>query len=232
MFTPEEARMTDFAARREAMVRRQIAARGIRDPHLLKAMREVPREAFVPPALAGQAYEDMPLPIEAGQTISQPYIVALMIESAGMRPGGKALEIGAGSGYAAAVMGRIADHVIAIERHAELAALAEARLWRLGYGNVRIVHGDGSAGMPDEAPFDAILAAASGSHVPEALKRQLAIGGTLVMPIGEPGAVQSLVAVTRTGEEAYRTEDLGAVRFVPLIGEEGWNEAGERPMPS
>jgi protein-L-isoaspartate(D-aspartate) O-methyltransferase len=218
--------MTDFAAQREHMVERQIAARGIRNPHLLKAMRAVPREMFVSAALAGQAYEDSPLPIEAGQTVSQPYIVALMIEAAGIAPGGKALEIGAGSGYAAAVMSRIADRVIAIERHGELAELAGARMRQLGYDNVRIVQGDGSAGLPEEAPFDAILAAASGSHVPEILKRQLAIGGTLVMPVGEPGAVQDLVAVTRTGEEAYRTEDLGPVRFVPLIGEQGWNEEG------
>ena len=126
-----------------------------------------------------------------------------MIEAAEVAPGDKVLEIGAGSGYAAAVMGRIAGEVIAIERHGELAALAAERMARLGYDNVRIVHGDGSAGLPDEAPFDAILAAASGSHVPEALKRQLAIGGTLVMPIGEPGAVQSLVKVTRTGEESW-----------------------------
>lgn len=220
--------MTGFAARREQMVERQIAARGIRNPHLLKAMREVPREAFVAAALASQAYEDSPLPIEAGQTISQPYIVALMIEAAGIAPGGRALEIGAGSGYAGAVMSRIADRVIAIERHGELADLAEARMRQLGYDNVRIVHGDGSAGLAEEAPFDAILAAASGSHVPDILKRQLAIGGTLVMPVGEPGAVQSLVAVTRTGEEAYQTTDLGPVRFVPLIGEQGWSEEGER----
>lgn len=223
--------MTGFAARREQMVERQLAARGIRDPHLLKAMREVPREAFVPAALADHAYEDSPLPIEADQTISQPYIVALMIEAAGIAPGDKVLEIGAGSGYAAAVIGRIAERVIAIERHGELAALAEARMRRLGYDNVRIVHGDGSAGLAEEAPFAAILAAASGSHVPEILKRQLAIGGTLVMPIGEPGAVQSLVRMTRVDGETYRTGDLGPVRFVPLIGEQGWNERGERPAP-
>jgi len=223
--------MTDFAARRAEMVERQVAARGIRDPHLLAAMRAVPREAFVPPALAGHAYEDSPLPIEADQTISQPYIVALMIEAAGIAPGGRVLEIGAGSGYAAAVIGRIAGEVIAVERHGELAALAAARMARLGYGNVRIVEGDGSSGLPEEAPFDAILAAASGSHVPESLKRQLAIGGTLVMPIGEPGAVQSLVAVTREAKESYRTRDLGPVRFVPLIGAEGWTETGERRSP-
>jgi len=218
--------MEDFAAAREAMVRRQIEGRGLASPRLLAAMREVPREAFVPDRLAGMAHDDMPLPIEAGQTISQPYIVALMIDSAGVAPGGKVLEIGAGSGYAAAVMGRIARAVIAVERHAELARLAAERMERLGYANVRIVAGDGSAGMPEEAPFDAILAAASGPHVPEALKRQLGVGGALVMPVGAPGAVQSLVKVTRTGAESYRTEDLGAVRFVPLIGVQGWKEDG------
>src|SRR5436305_2733309 len=223
--------MTDFAARRAEMVERQIAARGISDPHLLNAMREVPREVFVPTALAAQAYDDSPLPIEADQTISQPYIVALMIEAAGLAPGARVLEIGAGSGYAAAVISRIAGEVIAIERHGELAARAAERLRRLGYDNVRIVEGDGSGGLPGEAPFDAILAAASGSHVPDSLMRQLAMGGVLVMPIGEPGAVQSLVAVRRTGDDAWRSEDLGPVRFVPLIGAEGWTETGERRSP-
>lgn len=223
--------MTDFAAAREDMVRRQIERRGIGDPRLLAAFREVPREAFVPDRLAGMAYEDTPLPIEADQTISQPYIVALMIDAAGIKPGAKVLEIGAGSGYAAAVMGRIAAKVVAIERHAELAHLAARRMAGLGYGNVRILEGDGSAGLASDSPYDAILAAASGSHVPEALKRQLAIGGTLVMPVGEPGAVQSLVMVTRTGEDDYRTEELGAVRFVPLIGAQGWDEEGRRQRP-
>jgi protein-L-isoaspartate(D-aspartate) O-methyltransferase len=221
--------MADYAALRIDMVRRQIAERGIQDQFLLDAMREVPREAFVPPAFVGQAYDDGPLPIEAGQTISQPYIVALMIFAAGIRPGDKVLEIGAGSGYAAAVMGRIAQEVIAIERHAELAGLAAGRMARLGYDNVRIVEGDGSAGLPGEAPFEAILAAASGPDVPETLKRQLAIGGTLVMPIGEPGAIQSLVKIRRTGVEDFAEEDLGAVRFVPLIGAEGWPGTQERP---
>ena len=135
------------------------------------------------------------------------------------------LEIGAGSGYAAAVIGRIAGKVIAIERHAELAALAAARMKRLGYDNVTIVEGDGSAGWAEGAPYDAILAAASGSHVPDALRRQLRPGGgTLVMPVGEPGAVQSLVKVVRLGEGDYQDEHLGAVRFVPLIGAQGWDD--------
>jgi len=191
-------------------------------------MRTVPREKFLPERLREFAYDDSPLPIEEGQTISQPYIVARMAEAAEVAATDRVLEIGAGSGYAAAVMSRIADRVIAIERHGELAALAEARMRQLGYDNVRIIQGDGSAGLAEAAPFDAILAAASGSHVPDMLKRQLAIGGTLVMPVGEPGAVQSLVAVTRTGEEVWQTDDLGPVRFVPLIGEQGWSEEGER----
>ncbi len=223
--------MFDFAAERDDMVRRQIAARGIESRPLLEALRAVPREAFVPEHLAALAYQDSPLPIEADQTLSQPYIVALMIEAAEGASGDKVLEIGAGSGYAAAVMGRIAEQVIAIERHAELVALAQARMEKLGYANVRIVHGDGSRGLPEEAPFHAILAAASGSHVPELLKEQLAIGGALVMPVGEPGAVQNLVKVTRLGPDDYRQEDLGAVRFVPLIGEQGWREPGAPSPP-
>ena len=214
--------MADFDTAREAMVEQQLAARGIADKRLLAAMREVPRHIFVPPHLAAFAYDDSPLPIEADQTISQPYIVALMIEAAGIAPGHRVLEIGAGSGYAAAVIGRIADEVIAIERHAELADLAAGRMKRLGYDNVRIVHGDGTAGWPDAAPYEAILAAASGSHVPEVLLGQLSIPGTLVMPIGEPHMIQSLVKVTRKGEEEYEQDDLGAVRFVPLIGAHGW----------
>ncbi len=216
--------MTDYAALREAMVERQIAGRGLTGAPLLAAMRAVPREAFVPEAMKAFAYEDGPLPIEAGQTISQPYIVALMIEAAGVAPGSRVLEIGAGSGYAAAVLSRIAAEVIGIERHGALADLAAARMAQLGYANVRIVAGDGSAGWPGGVPYDAILAAASGSHVPEVLKRQLAIGGALVMPVGAPGEVQNLVRVVRQSEESWAQDSLGAVRFVPLIGEEGWAE--------
>ena len=217
--------MPDFTAAREEMVARQIAGRGIKGRRLLDAMREVPRHEFVSADLAGLAYDDSPLPIEADQTISQPYIVALMIEAAEVAPGDKVLEVGAGSGYAAAVMGRIASEVIAIERHQQLAEIAAARMRRLGYDNVRILHGDGSRGWPDEAPFEAILAAASGSHVPEILMRQLSVGGTLIMPVGEPAAVQKLIKVRRLGEEDFDQEDLGAVRFVPLIGEHGWTGA-------
>jgi protein-L-isoaspartate(D-aspartate) O-methyltransferase len=216
--------MTDFAARREAMVDRQIAGRGLTGVPLLAALRDVPREEFVPEGVRDFAYEDGPLPIEAGQTISQPYIVALMIDAAGVAPGHRVLEIGAGSGYAAAVLSRIAGEVIAIERHGELADLAAARMARLGYRNVSIVTGDGSAGWPDAAPYDAILAAASGRHVPDGLKRQLKVGGSLVMPLGAPGEMQSLIRMVRESEEHWVQDDLGPVRFVPLIGAEGWRE--------
>ena len=218
--------MLDFASLRARMVARQIAGRGIRDQRLLQAMRTVPREAFVPEQQREFAYEDSPLPIEAGQTISQPYMVALMIEAAQIEPGDRALEIGAGSGYAAAVMAEIAERVFAIERHEELARLADDRMRRLGYDNVVIRQADGTHGWPEEAPFDAILVAASGSHVPVGLKRQLTIGGRLVMPIGEPQSVQSLFKITRTGEDAFDSLDLGAVRFVPLVGDHGWDEQG------
>ena len=218
--------MADFAARRETMVRQQIAGRGIEGARLLDAFRAVPRELFVPEGVREFAYEDGPLPIEAGQTISQPYIVALMIAAAGVAPGDKVLEIGAGSGYAAAVMSRLAGEVIAVERHAELAELARARMERLGYDNVRILDGDGTGGLPAEAPFEAILCAASGSHVPEALRRQLSIGGSLVMPVGQPEAVQMLVKVARRGEDEFEREELGPVRFVPLIGAHGWADPG------
>jgi len=217
--------MADFARLREAMVERQIAARGIRDPAILEAFREVPREAFVSPDFARAAYDDHPLPIEAGQTISQPYIVALMIEAAAIGPEDKVLEVGAGSGYAAAVMSRIAREVVAIERQHELVEVARERLERLGYDNVLIVEGDGTRGCPGEAPFDAILAAASGSHVPSPLVEQLAPGGRLVMPIGEPNWVQELVKVTKHPDGTTSQEKLGGVRFVPLIGEEGWSDA-------
>ncbi|NUS99391.1 MAG: protein-L-isoaspartate(D-aspartate) O-methyltransferase [Sphingomonas sp.] len=216
--------MNDFADLRGQMVRRQIEARGIFDPIILDAFREVPREEFVAEEYRPWAYDDNPLPIEAGQTISQPYIVALMIEAAGMKAGDKVLEVGAGSGYAAALMSRIARRVFGIERQAELVQIACDRLARLGYDNVTIVEGDGTRGYPSEAPFNAILAAASGSHVPKALVDQLSPGGRLVMPIGDPGWVQELVKVTKRPDGSTEQENLGGVRFVPLIGAEGWSE--------
>jgi protein-L-isoaspartate(D-aspartate) O-methyltransferase len=215
--------MTDFAELRGQMVERQIAGRGIREPALLDALRSAPREEFVAPEDRLQAYGDHPLPIGCGQTISQPYIVALMIEAARIRPGDRLLEVGAGSGYAAAVMSRLAAQVIAVERQPELAAAARDRLGRLGFANVRIVEGDGSRGWPEDAPFDAILAAASGSHVPRPLVEQLAPGGRLVMPVGGQLWAQTLVKITRQADGRTSRENLGKVRFVPLIGEEAWS---------
>ena len=216
--------VTNFAAEREAMVVRQIEARGIRDPQILEAFRSVPREEFLSDEYRELAYGDHPLPISAGQTISQPYIVALTIRAAEISCGDKVLEVGAGSGYAAAVIACIAGRVIAIERQAELARQASGRLRRLGYDNVDIVEGDGTLGCPSQAPFDAIVAAASGSHVPDAWVDQLADGGRIVMPVGEPDHVQKLVKVTKGPAGKLITEELGAVRFVPLIGEEGWSD--------
>jgi protein-L-isoaspartate(D-aspartate) O-methyltransferase len=209
--------------RREAMVEQQIKARGIHDARLLEAMREVPREAFVPRDLAGFAYDDRPLPIGEGQTISQPYIVAAMIEAAQIQPGDRVLEVGAGSGYAAAVLSRMAGEVFAIERHEVLADAARARLAKAGYHHVTIIAADGSGGLPGRAPFDAILVAASAPEIPEALKRQLAIGGRLVIPVGGED-VQTLCRITRSGEEEWTSDDLCPVYFVPLIGTHGLPE--------
>jgi protein-L-isoaspartate(D-aspartate) O-methyltransferase len=217
--------MADFASQREAMVERQLRRRGIAEPEILEAFRAVPREAFVSAEFAHLAYGDHPLPIEADQTISQPYIVGLMIEAAAIKAGETVLEIGSGSGYAAAVISRIADRVIGIERQHDLVEVARERLRRLGYDNVEIIEGDGTKGWPDGAPYDAILAAASGSHVPEPLLAQVAPGGRIVMPVGEPGVVQELIKVTKQEDGIVKQENLGAVRFVPLIGEEGWKNA-------
>ena len=222
--------MNDFTTLRERMVDRQIEARGIEDPALLAAFRAVPREEFISNDYAHYAYQDSPLPIESGQTISQPYIVALTIDAAGIKPGDKVLEVGAGSGYAAAVIGQIAEEVVAIERHHELVELAQKRMRQLGYHNVKVVEGDGTLGWPEEAPFDAIVAAASGSHVPQSWIAQLKPGGRIVMPIGEPHAVQSLVKVTKAEDGTLHTENLGGVRFVPLIGKEGFTDSGSEAL--
>ncbi|MEA3042048.1 MAG: hypothetical protein QOC65_1537 [Sphingomonadales bacterium] len=223
--------MPGFAEQRERMIERQIAGRGIRDERILSAFRAVPREAFVGEDARASAYEDSPLPIEADQTISQPYIVAVMIEAAEIGPDDRVLEVGAGSGYAAALIAQLADRVFAIERHEELAKLAGDRMERLGYENVSVYQGDGTGGLPGEAPFDAIVVSASGSHVPDILLQQLEIGGQLVMPVGEPQEVQKLVKVTRTREDTFEEEDLGAVRFVPLIGAHAWDATGRRVRP-
>jgi protein-L-isoaspartate(D-aspartate) O-methyltransferase len=175
------------------------------------------------------AYDDTPLPIAADQTISQPYIVAEMIDSARVAPGERVLEIGAGSGYAAAVLSRIAADVFTVERHEELARSAERRLRDLGYDNVRVLHADGTQGWPEHAPYDAIVVSAGGPSVPDALLDQLAVGGRLLIPIGSTPRVQRLMRVVRRSAQEYSEEDLGSVQFVPLIGTAGWSEKLERP---
>ena len=219
--------MQDYDRQRRQMVDVQIARRGVRDEAVLEAMRTVPREHFVGEGMEAFAYEDAPLPIAGGQTISQPYIVAAMIEAAEIGPGDCVLEVGAGSGYAAAVLGQVASKVVAIERHETLAQLARERIEALGYGNVAVRIGDGSHGLPAEAPFDAILVSAGGPEVPGALKAQLAVGGRLIIPVGDRED-QKLCKVTRIDAERYEAEDLGAVTFVPLIGAGGWAEDGRR----
>ena len=211
-------------AQREAMVEGHLLARGIRDEAVLDAMSKVPREAFLPDDMVEFAYRDSPLPIAEGQTISQPYIVAVMAEALRLVPSDRVLEIGTGSGYAAAVLSRVASDVYTIERHAALAEGAHQALEALGYDNVHVRHGDGTRGWLEQAPFDAIVVAAGGPSVPPTLREQLAIGGRLVMPVGSTPRLQELVRVTRTGENEYRRERLGGVQFVPLIGAEGWSK--------
>ena len=210
------------AAERRRMVERQIQSRGVRDEAVLDAMRTVPRECFVPEDHAEFAYDDTPLPIEEGQTISQPYIVAVMAEALALRPGDRVLEVGAGSGYAAAVIGQIAKQVYAIERYRTLAESARERMTALGYDNVEVAAGDGTLGWVGKAPFDAIAVAAGGPEVPQPLLDQLAIGGRLVIPVGDEARAQELVQVTRVGEHEFDQRSLGRVQFVPLIGSAGW----------
>ncbi len=205
------------------MIETQILGRGVTDPYVIGAIRDVPREAFVPPAYRHLAYDDRPLPIEAGQTISQPYIVALMIEAAEVRPGHRVLDVGTGSGYAAAVTARIAAEVYTIDRHVELVKSACERFAALGYDNIRARCGDGTLGWPEAAPFDAILVAACGPDAPAALREQLKIGGRLLLPVGQPGESQRLVRIRRGGADEYDVDDLGPVTFVPLIGAQGWD---------
>lgn len=215
--------MPDMTAARNRMVEVQIAARGVRDANVLDAMRRVPREAFVAPGFEEFAYEDGPLPIGHGQTISQPYIVALMVEALGLEKGGKVLEIGTGSGYAAAILARIVDHVFSIERIGELADFARANLAAAGLADaVDVRHADGSDGWPEEAPFDAILVSAGAPEPPQPLVEQLAVGGVLVVPVGRSPTRQKLVRITRTSETRTDRENITDVRFVPLYGHHGW----------
>ncbi len=211
-----------YQAQRQAMVDRQIAAMGVGDPAVLAAMRKVPRHAFVPDWLRDAAYNDGPLPIGDGQTISQPYIVAYMIEALRLRGGEHVLEIGTGSGYAAAVVAEIAGDVVTVERLAELADRARATLDRLGYRNIEVVVGDGTLGWPAAAPYDAIVVTAGGPSIPQALRQQLREGGCLVMPVGPDSYGQSLIRVTRGAGGEDQEEYLAPVSFVPLIGAQGW----------
>ncbi|GLR68314.1 protein-L-isoaspartate O-methyltransferase [Acidocella aquatica] len=223
--------MRDLSQLRADMVENQIEARGIKSSLVLAALRKVPREAFISDRLREFAYEDSPLPIAAGQTISQPYIVALMTEALGLAGGEKILEIGTGSGYAAAVLGEIAAQVYTVERIGELAETASAALKALGYDNIHVLHADGSLGWPPEAPYDAIIVTAGGPEVPQSLKEQLKIGGRLVIPVGINPRAQELVRVTRLPGGAFKSEDLADVRFVPLIGNEGWSEENAPAPP-
>jgi protein-L-isoaspartate(D-aspartate) O-methyltransferase len=210
-----------FGKIRQRMVTAQLKHRGVHDPRVLDAMGRVPREAFVSAEMEEFAYQDSALPIGEGQTISQPYIVAAMAEAAQLLPGDRVLEVGAGSGYAAAILSRLAGQVFAIERHSALTEAARERCRKLGYDNITLKTSDGSIGWPEEAPFDAILVAAGALQPPPALKRQLKICGRLIVPVGEIDE-QRLLRMTRTGEERFEEEDLGGVRFVPLIGAQGW----------
>jgi protein-L-isoaspartate(D-aspartate) O-methyltransferase len=211
------------------MVQHQLAARGISDPLVLAAMGKVPRERFVPARRAGLAYRDGPLPMGEGQTISQPYIVALMTQVARLTRTDRVLEIGTGSGYSAAVLAEIVAEVYTVERLAGLAEGARQRLAALGYPNVHVLVGDGTLGWPEHAPYDAIIATAGGPRPPRALLDQLAIGGRLVIPVGPDQYEQTLVRIVRAAADDYRREALEPVAFVPLIGTQGWPGDGRRP---
>ncbi|HOC71824.1 MAG TPA: protein-L-isoaspartate(D-aspartate) O-methyltransferase [Candidatus Hydrogenedentes bacterium] len=212
-----------FAAARRKMVLRQIAARGVRSPAVLGAMGCVPRHFFVPAELRDQAYEDRPLPVGRGQTISQPYMVALMTELAAPGPADRVLEIGTGSGYQAAVLSLLAGEVHTVERLPELFEASRERLAVMGCGNVRAFLGDGSAGLPGHAPYDAVVVTAGAPDLPEALAAQVAEGGRIVAPVG-PEDGQWLVAGERTGG-VLRLRRVLECRFVPLLGVHGWPDA-------
>jgi protein-L-isoaspartate(D-aspartate) O-methyltransferase len=214
------------------MVDAQIARRGVRDERVLAALRRVAREAFVDAGFEEFAYEDSPLPIGSGQTISQPFIVARMAEAAEIEPSDRVLEIGTGSGYAAAILAELAKEVFTMERHGELAGQAEERLRRSGNGNVTVKVGDGTLGWPENAPFDAIVVAAGGPSIPVSLQEQLEIGGRLVIPVGDRLEEQRLLRVTRMSATKFEEEDLGGVTFVPLVGAEGWVDPSHRRSPA
>jgi protein-L-isoaspartate(D-aspartate) O-methyltransferase len=219
---PDEAVPTadSYAALRQEMVEQGVIGWGITDEVVIEAMGTVPRHEFVPADYLEQAYDNHPLPIGHGQTISQPYIVALMTQMAEVEAGDKVLEVGTGSGYQAAVLAEVVDQVYSVEIIGALAERAEEELARLGYDNVTVRQADGYFGWPEEAPFDAIVVTAAPDHVPQPLVEQLKIGGHMIIPVGPVGGFQTLWRVTRVSEEEVRTEDLGGVRFVPLTREE------------
>ena len=209
-------------SQRERMVRLQLAERGIRDTRVLAAMGAVPRHEYVPEPLRQEAYEDHPLPIGEGQTISQPYIVAAMLDHLALQASDRVLEVGTGSGYVTALLSELCAEVFSVERYASLAASAEANLLRLGFRNVRIKVGDGSLGWSEAAPFDAILVSAATAEVPPALIEQLKEGGRLILPVGSP-ASQELWLI-RSFDGRHETRVLEGCRFVPLVGGEVWRE--------
>lgn len=211
-----------MSLQRQLMVERQLKARGIFQEDVIAAMAKVPREEFIAPELREHSYEDRPLMIGCSQTISQPYIVASMLQATELRPEDRVLELGTGSGYQTALLAEIVQSVVSIERHAELAEVARERLSRLGYNNVEIVVGDGTLGFPAKAPYDAILVSAAAPQIPQPLIEQLAIGGRMVLPVGSRD-LQDLVLVRRD-EEGFRRIRLDGCAFVPLIGEEGFRE--------
>jgi protein-L-isoaspartate(D-aspartate) O-methyltransferase len=224
--------MDHFKARRHGMVKKQIRARGIENPALLEALKKVPREAFLPDTMKELAYADSALPIDEGQTISQPYIVALMIDALDLNSGAaRVLEIGTGSGYSIAVLSHLAKEVYGIERNAALYEKALERLSRLGYGNIHLKLGDGSLGWSEQAPFDGILVTASGPKIPDSLLQQLNVGASLVMPVGPKYDYQVLGRVKKVGDGEYLRENLGDVKFVPLIGDEAWQKNGPGVLP-
>ena len=204
-----------FTTARAQMVRTQLADRGIRDSRVLQAMLDVPRHEFVPEELRSDAYEDRPLPIGAGQTISQPYIVALMLQHLALQPNDRVLDVGTGSGYVAALLSRLCSEVYSVERYAELAASAERLLQRLGYTNVKVIVGDGTRGLPEHAPFDAILVSAAAALVPPALVGHLEEGGRLIVPVGSPFS-QELQLVRKVNGKR-EVEYFEGCRFVPLV---------------
>lgn len=211
----------DFSHLRQRMVQEQIARRGVSDSKVLEAMRSVPRHLFISPTLQANAYDDNPLPIGEGQTISQPYIVALMIQAAQVDSSSKVLEIGTGSGYAAAVLSRIAKEVHTIERLPGLAKKAAEVLTALDYGNVHVHVGDGSLGLPEQGPYDAIIVTAGAPVVPLSFSSQLNVGGRIIIPVGD-ALSQELLRLRKTAENTFSQEVIEFVRFVPLIGKEGW----------